>query len=202
MKQARENTKRVRQPRRNREKILKRALKLFSVKGFHALSIQAIADDCGLSQSAVFNHFKSKKVLLAAIAEHLVHEVNEHFDEDVRDNAEERLVKFFRQNMEWLSKQPGQARVISILSNEATFDKEFAEIYSQRLQYARKYIVAILYAGVREGLFRCEDHIEETAAILHSALSHGLTSLLACQEKPDVEAEMKKWRLLIDKMTK
>ncbi|ADU29000.1 TetR/AcrR family transcriptional regulator [Evansella cellulosilytica] len=44
--------------------ILEAAIKLFSIKGFDATSIQDIANECGIAKGSFYSYFKSKDVLL------------------------------------------------------------------------------------------------------------------------------------------
>lgn len=44
-----------------REKILGEALRLFSVKGYHAVSVRDIAGAVGIKESSLYNHFKNKQ---------------------------------------------------------------------------------------------------------------------------------------------
>lgn len=50
-----------------REKILIESMKLFSVFGFEAVSIRTIASNVGVSDSALYKHFKSKQEILDMI---------------------------------------------------------------------------------------------------------------------------------------
>lgn len=52
-----------------RERILGEALKLFSIDGFKAVSVRAIADAVGIENSALYKHFKSKREIFDAIVE-------------------------------------------------------------------------------------------------------------------------------------
>jgi AcrR family transcriptional regulator len=52
-----------------RLRILRTALEEFGGHGYHATSIQAIADRVGVSKAAVLYHFKTKDEILAALAE-------------------------------------------------------------------------------------------------------------------------------------
>lgn len=52
-----------------KEKIIDEALKLFSVEGFDAVSIRAIADAVGIGNSALYKHFKSKREIFNSIVE-------------------------------------------------------------------------------------------------------------------------------------
>ena len=52
---------------KTKEKILKRALKLFSSKGFKATTVRDIAGSIGMKQSALYNHFKNKDEILETL---------------------------------------------------------------------------------------------------------------------------------------
>ncbi|MCC0650007.1 TetR/AcrR family transcriptional regulator [Clostridioides sp. ZZV15-6598] len=58
-----------------KEKILNESMKLFSVKGFDAVSIRSIADAVGVSNSALYKHYPSKQAIFDAIVE----KSKEHF---------------------------------------------------------------------------------------------------------------------------
>lgn len=50
-----------------RKKIFECAIKLFQTRGFEAVSIKDIADNVGITQSSIYNHFKSKHEILYTI---------------------------------------------------------------------------------------------------------------------------------------
>jgi AcrR family transcriptional regulator len=52
-----------------KEKILKESMRLFSIKGFDSVSIRCIADAVGVTNSALYKHFKSKQAIFDAIVE-------------------------------------------------------------------------------------------------------------------------------------
>lgn len=52
-----------------KEIIMEEALKLFSEKGFEAVSIRTIADAVGIGNSALYKHFKNKQAIFDAIVE-------------------------------------------------------------------------------------------------------------------------------------
>ena len=53
----------------NRERILKAARKVFGARGFHAATIEEIADEAGLSNGAIYYNFESKGDLFFALLE-------------------------------------------------------------------------------------------------------------------------------------
>jgi AcrR family transcriptional regulator len=53
----------------NRERILRAARKVFGTRGFHAATIEEIADEAGLSNGAIYYNFDSKGDLFFALLE-------------------------------------------------------------------------------------------------------------------------------------
>lgn len=62
----------------NRERILRAAREVFGAKGFHAATIEQIADQAGLSNGAIYYNFGSKGDLFFALLEERQEERIEH----------------------------------------------------------------------------------------------------------------------------
>lgn len=62
--------------RLTREDIVEAALTLLATGGLHALAMRRIAGELGVQQSALYWHFGSKQLLLAAVAERVVEPVD------------------------------------------------------------------------------------------------------------------------------
>ncbi len=56
---------------KTKEKILKHALKLFSIKGYKATTVRDIAGSIGIKQSALYNHFRNKDEILETLISNL-----------------------------------------------------------------------------------------------------------------------------------
>lgn len=52
-----------------RQKIVDAALNVFATRGYHAGSLQDVADEVGMSQTSLLHHFKRKSDLLLAVLE-------------------------------------------------------------------------------------------------------------------------------------
>ena len=90
-----------------KDRIIKAALKLFSKKGYHATTVQEIANCAEISKSTLYSNFTSKKDILSSIyhfyLDSLYQQLNvdfikeENFDSYVRDlrkwNVVAKLVK-------------------------------------------------------------------------------------------------------------
>ena len=79
----------------NRERILRAARKVFGARGFHAATIEEIAEEAGLSNGAIYYNFESKGDLFLALLDERTDERIRHMrrtfagppGEDIRDLA-------------------------------------------------------------------------------------------------------------------
>ena len=80
-------SRKQREKLRHKEEILSVALKLFSEKGFHNVSMQEIAEESEFSVGALYKFFESKEVLFAELIGTCAHRIGEilipALDEDV-----------------------------------------------------------------------------------------------------------------------
>jgi AcrR family transcriptional regulator len=65
-----------------RLQIMEVALKLFALEGYGHTSISKLAAEAGISKGLMYNYFKNKEALLAAIIEHGMNEIMDLFDPD------------------------------------------------------------------------------------------------------------------------
>lgn len=62
-----QENERIRQ--KAKDSILKASMELFIKQGYHATSISSIAKHAGISKCLLYNYFKGKEVLLAAMVD-------------------------------------------------------------------------------------------------------------------------------------
>lgn len=63
-----------------KERILEEALRLFSVKGFHAVSVRDIAGAVGIKESSLYNHFQNKQDIFEKILDAQWTRAREYFE--------------------------------------------------------------------------------------------------------------------------
>jgi AcrR family transcriptional regulator len=79
-----------------KKKIIESAIKLFAKDGFHATSMQNIADEIGVAKGSLYLQFKSKEELLLSILEHYQNEMFESVSFVAKDTSltqKENLIK-------------------------------------------------------------------------------------------------------------
>lgn len=87
-----------------REHLIKTALKLFSRYGFHAVGIDTILKESGVSKRTLYNHFKSKDELILAALRHYDERFRNFFMRAVEgnaDNPKDRLLAVFDVAEQW-----------------------------------------------------------------------------------------------------
>jgi AcrR family transcriptional regulator len=63
-----------------REGIIEAAARIFSEKGFHATSMQDIADAVNLQKASLYHHFSSKQEILVEILDHALDLINNRLE--------------------------------------------------------------------------------------------------------------------------
>ncbi len=64
---------------KTKDRILSVAMQLFSVKGYHAVSIRDIAGAVGIKESSIYNHFKGKQEIFDTIIQQSIDEMAAYF---------------------------------------------------------------------------------------------------------------------------
>jgi AcrR family transcriptional regulator len=193
--------KRVRLPAdERREKIVVTAINLIATRGFFAISFQMIADECGISQSAVLYHFKNRDELYEAVLQQLVRHNHEEVSAMMRpeDGAADRLRKHFWGNIAWAMKYPSEGQTLLLLYYLASYDPHFSVVYASMLQKARARIREHLLAGMREGAFRRDIDPDRAAETLHDALLGSFINYLTVLRSGEPPADPRaKWEGLL-----
>jgi AcrR family transcriptional regulator len=73
--------RRKRQIQRNRTIILRSARELFHKKGFYGTTMEDIADHSGFDRRTIYNHFKNKEDVFAALISEILMDIEDIFNE-------------------------------------------------------------------------------------------------------------------------
>lgn len=127
-----------------RAEILDAALDVFSGRGYHAASIDEIAQQAGISKALIYEHFPSKKDLHASLLDRNTQEIFERLAESAAtpDPGEVRLRAGVDAFLEWVETHP---RAFRLLFRD-NFEIDVAELL-QRLQQQATFAIAGLMAS-------------------------------------------------------
>ncbi len=139
--------------RRRRAEILRAALRAFRMKGYHATTLDDIAEQLGIRKTALYHYFRDKESILyechrESLAE--VHRLLKHAGRDF-DSASDRVAYLIREHVrvmiETLQGSPLGFEVTALSAEHRM------EIIAERDRYERG-LRATIERGVRKGEFR------------------------------------------------
>ena len=148
------------------EQIKKALLELIVEQGLHNVSTRNLAQKIGLSEGAIFRHFKTKRDIVKGIMD----DVDDVLVAKLRDivlspiKAEQKMFDYLCANVKYLKENRG---VTILLFSEATHlgDKELKEKLSQILSEQKQFIIKIAKQGINEGVWDSAINPEDFATI-------------------------------------
>ncbi|AQQ69687.1 HTH-type transcriptional repressor KstR2 [Limihaloglobus sulfuriphilus] len=151
--------RRQRDKLRHKEEILKAALKLFSEKGFHHVSMQEIAEASEFGVGSLYNFFKSKEALFEELidgnADYIITEYNKTLEGPGDEKA--RLSAFIKKQPD-IQEKFGKLIRLYISEFEVRGLKLFKlQEKSQVYQIINSKLVKLIESGIIKGVFRPVD---------------------------------------------
>ncbi len=147
------------------EKVLRAALDLFAERGIEAASMDAIAQQSGVSKATIYNHWEDKEALLLEVMcyIHGLHRQREDIDTgDLRRDLTTVLTRRHPEEFDELH----QRIVPALIAYSATHD-EFGKAWRNRvMEPPRAAIGKILRRAIGRGLLPRSLNIEHSTALL------------------------------------
>ena len=182
-----------------RKKILAKALKLFSQRGYDAVSVGDIAAAVGVKAPSLYNHFSGKRAIFDAIVEAAAEQYEQdtakisiHVQDASRDFSvfeeitEDALFEKVRQIFAYSLHDETICRLRKMLTLEQFRSPELAVLYSSRyVERLVAYHAAIFRDLIAAGCI--QDGDPEALALLYVAPINALIGI--CDRQPDREEE-------------
>ena len=182
-----------------KQRILDKALELFSARGYDAVSVGEIAAAVGVRAPSLYNHFPSKRAIFDALVESTAAQyardtdrIDVHVQDAGRDVSvfteitEEALYEKVEQIFVYLLRSEPISRFRRMMTIEQFRSPELAALYSRR--YVDRLIA--YHAGIFRGLIAAGELVDadpETMALQYVAPV--LTLLGVCDREPEREGE-------------
>ncbi|MCY0902366.1 MAG: TetR/AcrR family transcriptional regulator, partial [Firmicutes bacterium] len=139
------------------DEIAQAAIRLFNEKGYHATSVQDIADEVGLQKGSLYHYIASKEELLLQIASRSMHGFSRELAEicELAVPATERLRRAIHHHFDIVT---GDTQMTTVLLREAFLlsDSERTVIQQAMDQYTNLW-VRIIHEGMEAGEFKRQD---------------------------------------------
>jgi AcrR family transcriptional regulator len=158
------------------EEILASALEIVAQEGSRALTMKRVAKAVGVTEAAIYRHFKNKRHLLLAlygyVKELLLSELSPILAEDLP--APEKLALFVETMLDYLSKHKGINLILlaeTIYHQDEELKKAMLDIFSNFRELAR----TLIMAGVASGHFERHANIDGFVICLTGMMQSVLT---------------------------
>ncbi len=157
----------MRKSTEERQKEIKKAiLEIIAEQGLHALSTRNLAEKVGVSEGALFRHFKSKRDMMLAIMNDVQKELMEPLRQIAMQNtpAPQRLFNFLCTHVSYLIAHRG---ITILLFSEAAHlnDEELKQQLHQILLLQKQYVSKIIQDGIVSGEWDPEVQVENVAIL-------------------------------------
>jgi AcrR family transcriptional regulator len=147
-----------------RKEILDATLELLAERGFHATTMDAIAERAGVGKNTIYRRWDAKDDLIIDAFSHFTARLELRADPD--DDVYARLLDYAR-SLEQLYADPLASRLIPALLGELQRDQAFAEAYAERVvKPLRQPIVDLLAHARSRGELRPDAEPEQIADLL------------------------------------
>ena len=159
-------------------KIISSAIKLFSIRGFNAASVDDICADAGISKGAFYHHFKSKQELFLALLDGWLKTI----DNAIEASKDLTVPETFMQITEafpyiFATANEGLPMFLEFWLQASRDDKIWQASISPYRRY-HKYFTSLIKKGVDEGSFVEVDADLTSRMIMSTAMGLLLQSLL------------------------
>jgi AcrR family transcriptional regulator len=148
--EAKEN-RRQKNKRKTREKIIIKAIQLFSENGLGSVSMQVIAEKADIGKGTIYNYFKNKDILLAECVEKILNEIIASVQSSLllkgKSSLEESINSLFAAYIDFFKANLPYLKVFSQFKGRLLLDTEHAEtLKAVNQDYLRK--LAILLESI------------------------------------------------------
>jgi TetR/AcrR family transcriptional regulator, cholesterol catabolism regulator len=141
----------------NQEAIMTAAIRLFRSKGYHATSMQDIADEVGLLKGSLYHHIDSKEALMLAVLRRSVRDVLHSVKLAAAGDgtARQRLSAAIKAEIEAMAKH--QDEILIWFAERGRLTGAFAEVEVEA-NAVDEVLFKIIQQGIREGIWSARTH--------------------------------------------
>jgi len=150
------------------EEIAQAAIKLFEQKGYHATSVQDIADEVGLQKGSLYHYISSKEELLMKIAQQSISSFNRRLEKILETDlsAKDRLILAIQNHIVFVA---GNLAMTTVLLREAfSLEPSHHQVINNETDRYLSLWTAIIDEGVKTGEFKPGNSRLTALAILGS----------------------------------
>ncbi len=181
-------------PEARRADLLDAAERCFAERGYHATTVDAIAERAGVSKGAFYWHFETKRDVFTALIDRMVGELHPRWLELAAGRSASAGLRDTLEAAPALS-EPSLALADASLEYmaEARRDRALSRRLATHLRSGRDLLAELIRRGIAEGDFREVDAEAYASAIVGAGKGLGLLRVF----EPDLDFE-RAWSALVD----
>jgi AcrR family transcriptional regulator len=185
-----------------RTRIIDSAIKLFSIRGFNAASVDDICKEAGISKGAFYHHFESKQALFLALLDVWLRSIDNAIQASRNMTAPETFMQMTKA-FPYLFESAGEGLPMFLeFWLQASRDKKIWEASIAPYRRYHGYINSLIRKGVKEGSFAEVDAELTSRMIISTAMGLLLQSLMDPKGANWVKVARNSTNLLVNNLLK
>jgi len=141
----------------SRHELMKVAIDCFARYGYQATSIDRIAKAAGVTKGALYYHFKDKEDLLFEAVRNRVGQFERRVAGDIKAETRDAAASLRRvaeECIEHATKSNHRRFIVTLMVEALDTNDRISHQFRAMMQRFRQYLIDIIHAGQRSGLFR------------------------------------------------
>ncbi len=189
-----------------REKIIRIGAEIIVKEGLKKFTAKNIADRLGITDAAIFKHFKSMDDIILEIINRYVSKCSKSADEAIKKgkNAKEILEILLREHIKVLEETKGAVPILCFELSRSD-DKQFAAILKQFVESYKEKISKIIKEGQEKGCVKPDLDPEDTSLFFIGSIQAKVFAYTILEkegpiiENPDAFIEQIFYGIIVDK---
>lgn len=149
-------TKSIEPTQEKKTEILNEALNLFASKGYHATTLDEIAEKVGVTQAALYYYFKSKAEIVELVIQSIIKRMEDAINVSESDlSSKEKLREFITYHIQYAAEHRNDSKIL--FEQIDTLPMKTREFVRRKEKADDEALQNILKQGVEGGNFALED---------------------------------------------
>lgn len=149
-------TKTIEPTQEKKTEILNEALNLFASKGYHATTLDEIAEKVGVTQAALYYYFKSKAEIVELVIQSIIKRMEDAINVSESDlSSKEKLREFIKYHIQYAAEHRNDSKIL--FEQIDTLPMKTREFVRRKEKADDEALQNILKQGVEGGNFALED---------------------------------------------
>jgi AcrR family transcriptional regulator len=197
-------TRNIKSSMETKEKLHLLALNAYLKEGAHNTTFQSLANQLGISQAAIYKHYKSKDDLLVGSIQYAADKGREYIlkKEDPKLESLKKLQLYIKRNLDFCTEVPIYSVAVITLHYFAICIPKVKELHEEINRSRIEKISEYLFQSIKEKSIHKDLDVKEISYQIHSLLMGEMIKTFIWPKKQTVNTRIKKLWPTIEKLLK